>query len=100
MAVAHSGGRSCSTALVTGQVVPHASAIAARSTMASRRCNGWGSIVADPLESVAGPSPERLFARQPLRRRFRDGKIEDLVGRDLAFHELEAVRPVVLLGEH
>src|ERR1700716_1339462 len=42
--VVHIGGNSCKIALMTGQLVPHATAIAARRAMASRRRNRSGFI--------------------------------------------------------
>src|SRR5262245_11680398 len=42
--VVHIGGRSCKIALMTGQLVPHATAMAARRAIASRRRNRSGFI--------------------------------------------------------
>src|SRR6516164_7430197 len=43
-AIAHIGDRSCRIALITGQLVPQATAMAARRAIASRRRNGEGPI--------------------------------------------------------
>ena len=61
---AHNGGRSCRIALMTGQLVPHATAIVARRTIASRRRKRSGCIRPGLNEELMAKHADVAIARQ------------------------------------